>query len=614
MCGIVAYVGKNEASPIVLSALRRLEYRGYDSAGIAGLRERSKSSKGFDIRRCEGSLDQLENLLERKPIHGHMAIGHTRWATHGRPSEQNAHPHRHKDVVIVHNGIIENYRDLKDELSKKGHRFESETDSEVIAHLLQRYIDQTNNFEESCRMLVKKLKGAFATAAMWVKEPELLFVAKQHCPILLGTGDGENFVASDIPALLEFTKNFLILNDHEMAFVDAKSIRIMDFSGNLLQRKPKKVSWTLAAAEKEGFDHFMLKEIHEQSRVVQDTLRGRILAGFEGVEFDGVKFKKEKWKSFEHLQLLGCGSAWHAGLVGSFWLEKIGGVHTQVDLGSEFRYRDPILNKKTLGVAISQSGETADTLAALTEAKKNKASLLAVTNTVDSSIARTAKNVVYTLAGPEISVASTKCFTAQLAVMALLSAKVALVKRSKKKDWIKKYLKDLSHLPQHIDQVIGLNDQIKKIAEKYKSFEQYFYLGRGMNYPIALEGALKLKEIAYINTQAYPAGEMKHGPIALINENWPVVCLAPDDSVLTKIQSNMEEVKARGGRLIVVGTEGNQELQDIADEWIGIPKVREELNPFLTNICLQLFAYHMAVLLGHNVDKPRNLAKSVTVE
>lgn len=614
MCGIVGYVGSKEASPIVLSALRRLEYRGYDSAGIAGFEATNAKKRKPHILRCEGRIDQLASLLKQNPVNGTTALGHTRWATHGKPSERNAHPHRYRDVVIVHNGIIENYREIRKLLSESGNKFKSETDSEVIAHLLQEYLEESGSFEESCKKLVSKLDGAFALAAVWIKQPETLFVAKQYSPLLLGRGDGENFVASDIPALLEYTQEFYILKDEEMAFIEADRVRLFDFKGRKLDRKTQKVNWSLSTAEKEGYEHFMLKEIHEQARVLQDTLRGRVLKGFKKIDFEGVPWKSSDWKSLKHLSLVACGTAWHAGLLGKYWIEKIAKLPTEVDLASEFRYRDPIVPKSSLTVAISQSGETADTLAAVAEAKKKKSKLLSITNTVESSIVRATKNVIYTQAGPEISVASTKCFVAQMEALCLLAVKLGMERKTLSEKWSTKFLRDLSGLSKKIEEVLELESQIERIAKKYKDYKNYFYLGRGLSYPIALEGALKLKEIAYINTQSYPAGEMKHGPIALINEDWPVVSIAPKDSIRSKILSNMEAVKARGGKLLTVGTAGDEELIQLSDEFIGVPEIREELTPFLTVVALQLFAYHTSRLLGCDVDKPKNLAKSVTVE
>ncbi|MGA0163975.1 MAG: glutamine--fructose-6-phosphate transaminase (isomerizing) [Bdellovibrionota bacterium] len=614
MCGIVGYVGNKDASNIIISALRRLEYRGYDSAGMAGFEESPSHGLELEVRRCEGNIDRLQALIDKHPLKSSVGIGHTRWATHGKPSEKNAHPHRYRDVVIVHNGIIENYSQLKRDLEKQGHRFQSETDSEVVAHLLQRSLDLTGDFEKSVKFLVSQLKGAFALAALWEKNPNCIFVAKQHSPILIGVGAHENFIASDIPALLEFTNEFIILNDSEMAFVEPEKIRVFDFKGKEMPQRKKRIEWSLSMAEKEGFDHFMMKEIFEQPRVVQDGLRGYLSGDLSSVHFDEVKFSKADWKSFQNISIVGCGTAWHAGLLGKQMIETLARVHTEVDLASEFRYRKPVLPAKSLSIAISQSGETADTLAAIDEAKKLKSKLLSITNTVESSVVRKTKNVIYTHAGPEISVASTKCFTAQVVSLYLLAIKLASEKKTQSQSFLKKFLRDLTKLPQLIEATLKNDEQIKLLAKKYFEFENFFYLGRGTNYPIALEGALKLKEIAYINTQAYPAGEMKHGPIALISSEWPVVCLAPRDAILSKMLSNIEAVCARGGRVIAFTTSGEDQVKQLAEDVVEIPKSREEFHPILINICLQIFAYHMSVLRGCNVDRPRNLAKSVTVE
>jgi glucosamine--fructose-6-phosphate aminotransferase (isomerizing) len=614
MCGIVGYVGHREATSIVISGLKRLEYRGYDSAGVAAIENGSNHPARLKIKRCEGKIENLVKSIEKDPISGSSAIGHTRWATHGRPSERNAHPHRFKDVVIVHNGIIENYADLKAQLQKKGHEFSSETDSEVIAHLLQVALDQTKNFESACQKMVSQLKGAFAITAVWIHQPKTLFVAKNQCPIVLGLGEHEKFVASDIPALLDYTREFIFLDDREMAFVQPEQVVVKSFSGAKVQKKSKKIEWSLAMAEKEGYPHFMLKEIHEQPRVIQDSLRGRILPKFDGVHFENVKWTAAQWKKFKALNLVACGTAWHASLLGKYWIEQFARIPVDVDLASEFRYRNPVVQKDSLCVAVSQSGETADTLAAITEGMRLKQSALAITNTVESSLARKAKNVIYTHAGPEISVASTKCFIAQLTALYLLGVHLAKVRGTQSQKWIKQALIDINSIPEKIEEVLKQNDRIQSIAKKYSNFGQYFYLGRGLSYPLALEGALKLKEIAYINTQAYSAGEMKHGPIALISEDWPVVCVAPQDGIHDKMISNIEEVKARGGRVIMIGTEGDSRAEALASEWISLPKVRSELYPFVASVVLQLYAYHMAVLRGTDVDKPKNLAKSVTVE
>ncbi len=614
MCGIVGYVGEKQASPIVLSGLKRLEYRGYDSAGLAALEIQNGHLPRLKIKRCEGKLENLIRSLEADPIQGTSSIGHTRWATHGKPSEKNAHPHHYKDVVIVHNGIIENHFSLKESLVRKGHQFSSETDSEVIAHLLQSHLDQKLSFEEACQKMVGQLHGAFAIAALCAKEPSKLFVAKLHCPMVLGMGLDEKFIASDIPALLEFTKDFIFLSDGEMAFVEPKSFVIKRFNGRVVEHQAKHIDWSLKDAEMEGFNHFMQKEIYEQPRALMDTLLGRIKPQLDGVQFDTVKWKLSDWKKVSSVSLVACGTAFHASLVGKYWIERFAKIHADVDLASEFRYRKPVPLKNSLCVAVSQSGETADTLAALQEGIRLKLTPLAITNTVESSMARKAKNAIYTHAGLEVAVASTKCFIAQLGVLALFAIRLAEVRKTQSPSWIKKALKDLSEVPEKITEVLKLDSKIRDVAKELLKFEQYFYLGRGLSYPMALEGALKLKEIAYINTQAYPAGEMKHGPIALISEHWPVVCLAPDDSVSSKMMSNIEEVKARGGRVMSIGTQGNHELESKSDVFIGIPKIREDFSPFLTAIVMQFFAYHMSVLRGCDVDKPRNLAKSVTVE
>lgn len=615
MCGIVGYVGTREATAVVISGLKRLEYRGYDSAGVAAFETGVGGAVGkLRIKRAEGKIDNLIRSIEADPISGTSAIGHTRWATHGKPTERNAHPHRYQDVVIVHNGIIENYAEIKAALIKKGHEFLSDTDSEVIAHLLQVSIDATKNFEAACLQMVNKLQGAFAISAFWTKDSKKLFVAKQQCPLVLGLGDHEHFVASDIPALLDYTKDFIFLEDGEVAFVEPEKVTIKNFAGKTIKKESHHVNWSLAAAEREGFPHFMLKEINEQPRVIRDTLRGRIAPRFDGVVFDTVKWKDSDWKAFKSVSLVACGTAWHSGLIGKYWIEKFARLHAENDLASEFRYRDPVVLPKSLFVAISQSGETADTLAATIEAMRLKMSGLAITNCVESSLARKTKNVVYTHAGPEIAVASTKCFLAQLAILCLTAVHLAKVRGTQSPKWIKEMLMDLADLPEKIEETLKLNNQILSVAEKYATYNQYFYMGRGLSFPVALEGALKLKEISYINTQAYPAGEMKHGPIALISEDWPVVCVAPFGDSHEKMMSNIQEVKARGGRIILIGTKGQKNVEQYSEEFIAIPEIREELTPFLTTVVLQMFAYHMAVLRGCDVDKPKNLAKSVTVE
>ncbi len=614
MCGIVGYTGSREGPGVVISGLRRLEYRGYDSAGVASMHRTDAGRINLSVKRAEGRLENLVRLLSTEPVVGHASIGHTRWATHGKPSERNAHPHRFKEVVIVHNGIIENYAELITDLKRRGHEFSSETDSEVIAHLIQSALEKTDDLLKATLETVRKLKGAFAFAAMSTRSASTMCVAKQQCPMVIGLGEGEQFVASDIPALLEFTRDFVFLNDGEVASIEPEGVKVMNFTGKILKKKVRHIEWSLATAEKEGFPHFMLKEIHEQPRVLRDTLRGRLSARLDDVIFDQVKVTPSEWRSFDAVNLLACGTAWHACLIGKYWIEKFAGIRADVELASEFRYREPVLSKKALVVAVSQSGETADTLAATTDALKRKVKGLAITNTVESSLVRRTKNVIYTHAGPEIAVASTKCFLAQLEVLYLLAVKLALVSKKRSTPWAKRVLKNMVELPEALEIVLQQNDIIRSVAERYSQFNQYFYLGRGFSYPVALEGALKLKEIAYVNTQAYPAGEMKHGPIALIDSSWPVIGLAPNDSLRDKTISNLEEVKARGGNLLIVGTQGDEKLKALAQEWIEIPKVSEELTPFLTTVVLQLYAYHMSAIKGCDVDKPKNLAKSVTVE
>jgi glucosamine--fructose-6-phosphate aminotransferase (isomerizing) len=614
MCGIVGYVGKKEAAPIVLSGLRRLEYRGYDSAGVAAIYSGNGSAPSLEVQKKEGRIDMLAKALDSHPLKGTSSIGHTRWATHGKPSEKNAHPHRYKDIVIVHNGIIENHISLKEELAAEGHKFTSETDSEVIAHLLQSSLEETSNFEVACRNAVKKLRGAYAFAALWLKDPNKLFVAKQQCPMVLGVGKDEQFIASDIPALLEHTKDFIFLEDGEIAFIEPNQIKIMDLAGKIINHKPHRIEWSLPEAEKEGFEHFMRKEIYEQPRTIRDTVLTRILPKHAGVHFEGISWDDKKWSSFTAINLVACGTAWHSCLVAKYWIEKVARIQCEVDLASEFRYRDPVVHDNSLCIAVSQSGETADTLAAVNEAKKLKQDTLAVTNMVESSVARKSDQVIYTFAGPEVSVASTKSFMGQLTALFLLGLRLAQAKKTISASKISKLLKELEEMPEKIEELLKSENKIKEVAQEYLKYESYFYLGRGLSNPLALEGALKLKEIAYINTQAYAAGEMKHGPIALISDEWAVVCVNPDDKHSEKMTSNIEEVKARGGRIIAIGTEGNNKLKDLSDAWLPIPKVSEEFTPFLTAVVLQLYSYHMSVLRGCDVDKPKNLAKSVTVE
>ncbi|HWP64712.1 MAG TPA: glutamine--fructose-6-phosphate transaminase (isomerizing) [Candidatus Limnocylindria bacterium] len=608
MCGIVGYVGPREASPILVAGLRKLEYRGYDSAGLATI-----NGHGIDVRRCVGKLDNLERLLREQPLEGHPGIGHTRWATHGRPSEQNAHPHRAGKVVLIHNGIIENYLQLRAALEQRGRTFVSETDTEVISHLIDEEVQKGARIADATRRAIAQLEGSYALVVLSEDEPDRLVTAKSATPIVLGLGEGENFVASDIPALLEYTRRVVFLEDGEVAEVTASGVSICTFDGKPVERDPRIVAWDAVTAQKGGFKHFLLKEIHEQPQAIIDTMRGRIEQEEGDVRLDG-QIEGTLPSEVRRCVLVACGTAWHAALVGKFLLERLAGIPCEVDYGSEFRYRDPILDEQTLLVVVSQSGETADTLAAVEAGRERATPVLAICNVVDSSIARRSNAVLYTHAGPEISVASTKAFTTQLTALYLLALHLGRRRGVIDAERGRQLVADLVALPAHVAEIVKQDKQIERIAKKYGSASDFLYLGRGINYPVALEGALKLKEISYIHAEGYPAGEMKHGPIALINEEMPVVVLIPHDAVFQKTLSNLKEVESRGGRIIVVTDERTPELEDIAWELVAVPRTNELLTPILLTIPLQLLAYHVAVYRGTDVDQPRNLAKSVTVE
>jgi glucosamine--fructose-6-phosphate aminotransferase (isomerizing) len=608
MCGIVGYVGPREASPIVVGGLRKLEYRGYDSAGLAAF-----TNSHIEVRRCVGKLDNLAASLHERPLHGTPGIGHTRWATHGRPSEQNAHPHRAGKVVLIHNGIIENYLQLRAALESRGRTMLSETDTEVISHLIDEEVQRGVPLAEATRRIAQKLEGSYAIVVLSESEPDRLVVAKSATPIVIGLGEGENFVASDIPALLEHTRRVLFLEDGEVAELTREKVAITTFKGEPVERQPRVVSWDPVTAQKGGYKHFLLKEIHEQPQGIIDTMRGRILQEAGDVQLD-LELHDGSLGGIRRAVLVACGTAWHACLVGKFLLERLAGIPCEVDYGSEFRYRDPILDEDTLLIVVSQSGETADTLNALETARERGTPVLAVCNVVDSSIARRASAVLYTHAGPEISVASTKAFTTQLTALFLLA--LHLGRRRGVVDGARgrQLLGELVALPAQVKEILGREKQIERVAKKYGKASDVLYLGRGINYPVALEGALKLKEISYIHAEGYPAGEMKHGPIALINEEMPVVVLIPHDAVFQKTLSNLKEVESRGGRIIVVTDTPSPELEDVAWEVLSVPHTGELLTPILLTIPLQLLAYHVAVYRGTDVDQPRNLAKSVTVE
>jgi glutamine---fructose-6-phosphate transaminase (isomerizing) len=609
MCGIVGYIGSRDAAPLILESLRKLEYRGYDSAGIAVLNQGEVA-----IRRCEGKLSNLATLLGRQPMSGPVGIGHTRWATHGRPSETNAHPHRAGDVVVVHNGIIENYLQLKEQLTKRGTHFSSETDSEIVAHLVSEKIDNGMDFLDAVRRTLREIRGSYALLFLNRRDPQRLIVAKNSTPIVIGWGDGETFVASDIPALLDYTRKVTFLEDGEIAEVTVGSYRLFNGTGKAIRRPLKEITWDAVAARKDGYAHFMLKEIHDQPRALADTFRGRISLKNGDVSLEGIQLTQPQVKSIKRIHLVACGTAWHACLVGKFMLEEIAGIPAEVDYGSEFRYRSPLMDPQSILLMVSQSGETADTLAATEIARAKKAKILAICNVIDSSIARKSHGVLYTHAGPEISVASTKAFSTQLTALYLLAVALGRLNGKLKQADARKLLRDLMHLPAWIEDALKLEDEVKELARELMHSQDFLYLGRGLNYPIALEGALKLKEISYIHAEGYPAGEMKHGPIALIDENMPVVVLAPRDRYFEKTIGNLKEVESRGGKVIVLTDDIKTSREVSAYRLLTLPKASHYLTPIVMTIPLQLLAYHIAVHRGTDVDQPRNLAKSVTVE
>ena len=606
MCGIVGYIGPQPCSPILIDGLRRLEYRGYDSAGVA-IMEGGKTS----IVRSEGKLVGLEVRLEANKLTGTLGVGHTRWATHGRPSEQNAHPHKCGRVSLVHNGIIENHAQLRDMLMGQGHTFASETDTEIVAHLVDEELKKDLAPVEAVRAALNLVEGAYAICVLFDGVDDLLVAARRDAPLILGLGDGENFVASDVPAILGRTRDMVFLKEGDLVEVRADRVTITDLEGAPQERPSEKVLWDAVMAEKGGYKHFMLKEIFEQPRAVSDTIGDRISASHGDAFIDGFELDVANLK---RVVMVACGTSWHAALVGKFLIEGICRVPVEVDLGSEFRYRDPIVGEGDLLVAISQSGETADTLAALREGRKRGARVMSICNVVGSTIARESDGVLYTHAGPEIGVASTKAFTTQLAALVVLA--IHLGRRNGKlseEDGVE-LVRDLLTIPEQMKEILDHSASINVIARRYATARDFLYLGRGINYPIALEGALKLKEISYIHAEGYPAGEMKHGPIALIDEDLPVVVIAPLGSGYEKIINNLTEVRARQGKVIAVASRGDAHIGELVDDVIQIPHVRPELQPLLTVLPLQLMAYRVADIRGTDVDQPRNLAKSVTVE
>jgi glutamine---fructose-6-phosphate transaminase (isomerizing) len=608
MCGIVGYIGPKDPVPILMDGLKHLEYRGYDSAGVAVL-----EGGVLATERAAGKLVNLADKLRLHPLHGSYGLGHTRWATHGRPTEENAHPHTDCKgrIVVVHNGIIENYLALKEELRARGHIFKTETDTEIVAHMLE---DEGDDLEVAMRAVSKRLAGIFALAAASTRDPDRIVATRQGPPLVVGLGRGENFVASDIPAILHHTRDMVFLNDGEMAVVTRDQVRFTDMDGTPLQKTATRITWDPIQAEKAGFKHFMQKEIYEQPRAIQDTLVGRFSLDSDRVYLDELNLPATVAKDLQRVVLVACGTSWHAALCGRYMIERIARLHAEVDYGSEFRYRDPMVDEHTLCVFISQSGETADTLAALREARAKGARTAAICNVVGSMITRDADGVLYTHAGPEIGVASTKAFTTQLVALYLLALYLGQSRGSLTEAEMAQRLAALTLLSGQVEQVLGLEAKIEEISRPYSRYSDFLYLGRGVQYPIALEGALKLKEISYIHAEGYPSGEMKHGPIALIDENLPVVGIAPKDAIYEKLVSNLEEVKARDGKVIAVCSQGDTKIATLADEVLPLPDTDPLLMPVLTVVPLQLLAYHIAVKRGCDVDQPRNLAKSVTVE
>jgi len=613
MCGIIGYIGPKPVVPVILDGLRRLEYRGYDSAGVAVVQDGQ-----IEIRRSAGKLINLETSIQAKPMRGDYGLGHTRWATHGRPTEENAHPHRDGSgrIVVVHNGIIENYLEIKRELIAEGHKFESETDTEVVAHLVQKE-SKGDGLENAVLRAMKRVRGLFALVLLSADDPMKLVTVRNGPPIVVGIGDGEYFVASDVPAILSHTRDVVFMEDKEMAILTPTGVVFQTLDGKVVNRKPTRVLWDPISAEKAGYKHFMLKEIFEQPHAVRDTVLGRASLDTGQIYLDEMAISAADLLGIDKITLLACGTSWHAALVGKFMIEELAKLSVEVDYGSEYRYRNPIINDKTLAVAITQSGETADTLAALREAKGKGARSLAICNVVGSMATREAEGTIYTHAGPEIGVASTKAFTTQLVALYLFALRLAEVRGTLTKDERCKHIQALMQLPQILEDTLKTAKQVEEIAIRFHNRSDFLYLGRGINYPIALEGALKLKEISYIHAEGYPAGEMKHGPIALIDEKMPVVALATHDHVFEKMQGNIQEAKARGGSIIAITTAGDTTLEEILDEsdsLVAVPATSPLLMPVVLSIPLQLLSYYIAVRRGCDVDQPRNLAKSVTVE
>lgn len=609
MCGIVGYIGNKQATPILIEGLQKLEYRGYDSAGVSVY-----DGSSITVRKCRGRLSNLEKKLTSEPTPGNAGIGHTRWATHGEPSDVNSHPHTNCDssISVVHNGIIENYLYLKEWLISEGYNFVTETDTEVIPHLINYYYH--GDIVDAVMKAVGKMEGSYALGVLCSKEPDKIVAVRKDSPLIVGLGEGENFIASDIPAILNHTRKIYLLNDREIAVLTKDSIRVLTAEGRPVEKEVYNVTWDAQAAEKGGFEHFMLKEIHEQPKAIRDTLTSRIMAGSDDVKLDDIKLTIDDLNKFNRIFIVACGTAYHAGIVGKYVIEKFTRIPVEVDIASEFRYRMPIIDEKTLMIIISQSGETADTLAALRDAKNKGARVIAVTNVVGSSVAREAADVFYTWAGPEIAVASTKAYVTQLVSMYIIALYLARLTGKMTVEEYRVIRDDLLSLPKKAEEILAQKEEIQKFAAKNYMYKDVYFLGRGLDFAVALEGSLKLKEISYIHSEAYAAGELKHGPIALIENNTPVIALATQSDLFDKMLSNIKEVKTRGAKVLALAVQGRTDVEKSVDQVVYMPETLQFLAPVLAVIPLQLLAYYMAAVKGCDIDKPRNLAKSVTVE
>jgi glucosamine--fructose-6-phosphate aminotransferase (isomerizing) len=608
MCGIVGYIGKRDSQNILLEGLKKLEYRGYDSAGVA-----IHTTKGLELRKSKGRISELETRLEAQPLTGFAGIGHTRWATHGKPSDANSHPHTDNDmkISVVHNGIIENHMQLKEELELLGYRFSSETDTEVLSHLIAHHYE--GNLVEAVRKAVSLVRGAYAIAVLSEHEPDKLVAVRWSSPLIIGVGEGENFIGSDIPAILEHTRDVYILNDGEMAVLTRDGVELMTLEGNFIAMQLFRIDWDLMVAEKSGYDTFMLKEIHEQPRAYQDTMRGRIDEG-KKIILPGVELSAVQIRGLKQIHIVACGTAYHAALVGKTVIERLTRIPVEVDLASEYRYRKPVIRKNMLVIAVSQSGETADTLAAMREAKQWGARVMAITNVIGSSVAREADEVLFTLAGPEVAVASTKAYSSQLIAFYLLGMFMTQSLETLDQAALIELIAMLEQLPAQVEGMLGSMKPVRHLAEQISNQNHLFFIGRGLDYSLAMEASLKLKEISYIHSEAYAAGELKHGSLALIEEGTPVIALATQELLMEKTVSNIKEVKARGAYVIALTLEGHTELEKTADQVIYVPRTISLFTPALAVVPLQLLAYYTASIRGNDVDKPRNLAKSVTVE